>query len=108
MSAVREVVPSSGVSTIRSIRLDCGMTIASLQPDPGARPHASDGATVIRAARPARRLRLAPPVQLELVCEPQASRPEVWAALPEQTKEAVLVLLARLIDAGAVEQEEVT
>jgi len=27
---------------------------------------------------------------------------DVWATLPEQTREAMLVLLARLIDAGAV------
>jgi hypothetical protein len=29
----------------------------------------------------------------------------VWASLPEQARGAVLVLLARLIGAGAVEQE---
>jgi hypothetical protein len=33
-------------------------------------------------------------------------REVVWASLPEQTREAVLVLLARLIGAGAVEDED--
>ena len=63
---------------------------------------------MVSVGQPARRLRLAPAVQLELVSEPQAwQRLDVWAALPEQTREAVLVLLARLIDAGAVEGEDV-
>jgi hypothetical protein len=31
----------------------------------------------------------------------------VWASLPEQTREAVLVLLARLIGAGVVEEDGV-
>ncbi len=82
------------------------MTIASPQPDPTARERASDSAA--GAGGPGRRLRLAPAVQLELACEPEGSRRAgVWATLPEQTREAVLVLLARLIDAGAVEQEGV-
>jgi hypothetical protein len=83
------------------------MAIASPQPDPPAREHASDSAPA--GAEPgARRLRLAPELQLELVCEPEGSRrANVWVALPEQTREAVLVLLARLIDAGAVEQGDV-
>lgn len=58
------------------------------------------------ASAAARRLRLAPPVQLQLVCEREGPRAEVvWASLPEWTREAVLVLLARLIGSGAVEQE---
>jgi hypothetical protein len=55
----------------------------------------------------ARRLRLAPAVQLELVSGREGAGPEVvWASLPEQSREAVLVLLARLIGAGAVEERE--
>lgn len=51
-----------------------------------------------------RRLRLAPAVQLELLSGREGLPPEVvWASLPEGAREAVLVLLARLIDAGAVE-----
>jgi hypothetical protein len=54
----------------------------------------------------ARRLRLAPAVQLEFVSGGERPGPEVvWASLPERSREAVLVLLARLIDSGAVEQE---
>jgi hypothetical protein len=84
------------------------MTIASPQPDPPARQHAHDGTDVAGADRPARRLRLASAVQLALACEPEGSRrADVWATLPEPTREAVLVLLARLIDAGAVEPEGV-
>jgi hypothetical protein len=30
----------------------------------------------------------------------------VWASLPERSREAVLVLLARLIGSGAVEEEQ--
>lgn len=57
-------------------------------------------------AGPARRLRVAPPVQLELLCDRQGPRPEVvWASLPERTRETVLVLLARLIGAGAIEAQ---
>ena len=54
----------------------------------------------------ARRLRAAAPVQLELVCGRRGDGPGVvWASLPERSRERVLVLLARLIDAGALEQE---
>ena len=82
------------------------MAIASPQPDPAARELTSDSAAAVGGREPARRLRLAPSVQLKLVCEPEGPRrQEVWASLPEQTREAVLVLLARLIDAGAVEEE---
>jgi hypothetical protein len=56
----------------------------------------------------ARRLRLARPVQLELVSGRQGPGPEVvWASLPERSREAVLMLLGRLIDAGAVEEREI-
>lgn len=54
-----------------------------------------------------RRLRLAAPVQLELVSGREGPQPEVvWASLPERAREAVLVLLARLIGSGAVEEGE--
>jgi len=60
----------------------------------------------VAGGRLARRLRVAPPVQLELVSDREGPKPEaVWASLPEQARGAVLVLLARLIGAGAVEQE---
>jgi len=50
---------------------------------------------------------MAAPVQLELVSGRQGPGPEVvWASLPERCREAVLVLLARLIDSGAVEEED--
>jgi len=59
------------------------------------------------ASAAARRLRTAAPVQLELVSGRQGPGPEVvWASLPERCREAVLVLLARLIDSGAVEEED--
>ncbi|MGH8777312.1 MAG: hypothetical protein ACRDWI_19990 [Jiangellaceae bacterium] len=51
-------------------------------------------------------LRVAPPCQLQL--HPQDPGPDgarVWAGLPEPTREAVLVLLARLIARGAVDEE---
>jgi hypothetical protein len=84
------------------------MTITSLKLDPETRERATGNAAGAGADRPARRLRLAPAVQLELVCEPEGSRREVvWASLPEQTREAVLVLLARLIGAGVVEEDGV-
>jgi len=68
----------------------------------------SPGGLAPASGAPARRLRLAPPVQLELVSEREGPRPEVvWASLPERTREAVLMLLARLIGAGAVEQDVV-
>jgi hypothetical protein len=79
------------------------MTISAAEPDPRARELASD-----RAAAPVRRLRLAAPVQLELVSVREGPSPEVvWACLPERSREAVLVLLARLIGSGALEQPEI-
>jgi hypothetical protein len=55
----------------------------------------------------ARRLRAAPPVQLELVSGRRGPGGEVvWASLPERSRAQVLVLLARLIDSGAVEEEK--
>lgn len=72
-----------------------------------AAPSPGELGPVRGACGPARRLRLAGPVQLELVCDRQGRGPElVWASLPEQSREAVLVLLARLIDVGAVEEED--
>jgi hypothetical protein len=53
-----------------------------------------------------RRLRTAPPVQLELVSAGGPGPEVVWASLPERCRETVLVLLARLIDSGAVEEED--
>ncbi len=54
-----------------------------------------------------RRLRMAPPVQLELVLGGEGPGPEVvWASLPQRSREMVLTLLARLIDTGAVEEVE--
>ena len=59
------------------------------------------------ASGPGGRLRLAPAVQLELLSGREGPPPEVvWASLPEAAREAVLVLLARLIDAGAVDERE--
>jgi len=75
---------------------------------PEAAAGSSPGGLAPASGAPARRLRLAPPVQLELVSEREGPRPEVvWASLPERTREAVLMLLARLIGAGAVEQDVV-
>jgi hypothetical protein len=75
---------------------------------PEAAASSSPGGLAPASGAPARRLRLAPPVQLELVSEREGPRPEVvWASLPERTREAVLMLLARLIGAGAVEQDVV-
>ena len=52
-----------------------------------------------------RRLRLAAPVQLELVSAGEGLGPAVvWASLPQRSREMVLALLARLIDSGAVEE----
>lgn len=71
-------------------------------PDAGAVSSASGrpgGAGAVR------RLRLAAPVQLELVLSRQGPGPEVvWASLPEHSREAVLVVLARLIGAGAIDE----
>jgi hypothetical protein len=53
-----------------------------------------------------RRLRIAPPLQLELGLAREESRAAVvWADLPEPTRQAVLVVLARLISAGAIDEE---
>jgi hypothetical protein len=77
-------------------------------PDAAAVSPAAGRAQSSGAAVPVRRLRLAAPVQLELVSGREGPRPEVvWACLPERSREAVLVLLARLIGSGAVEQPEI-
>ncbi|MCA1679854.1 MAG: hypothetical protein LC777_13330, partial [Actinobacteria bacterium] len=77
-------------------------------PDAAAGSPAAGGARSSAAAVPVRRLRLAAPVQLELVSGREGPRPEVvWASLPERSREAVLVLLARLISSGALEQPEI-
>lgn len=73
---------------------DAGLSCEGREPEGGA-------------SAAARRLRTAAPVQLELVSGRHGAGPEVvWASLPERCREAVLVLLARLIDSGAVEQGE--
>ena len=118
-------VPSWGVSTIRRLGV---MTISAPEPDPDRRERPSDalvggadrsapsrgGLRLVGAAGrgdprgvgAARRLRTAPPVQLELVSKRDGPGPEVvWASLPDQARERVLVLLARLIDTGAVARE---
>lgn len=117
-------VPSWGGSTIRPL---CGMTIPA--PEPESRDlrlltaGGADGSHRIPRAdvrlpsegrersgganAAARRLRTAPSVQLELVSGRQGPGPEVvWASLPERCREAALLLLARLIDSGAVEEED--
>jgi len=64
------------------------------------------GESCSAASARARRLRLAAPVQLELVSAREGPAPEVvWASLPQRSREIVLALLARLIDTGAVEQD---
>jgi hypothetical protein len=69
-----------------------------------ASPPAGGGPSSGASAR-GRRLRLAPPVQLELVSGGESPGPEVvWASLPQRSREMVLALLARLIDSGAVEE----
>ena len=79
-------------------------------------PHASARAAAVcspagggcsgDASARGRRLRLAAPVQLELVSAGEGPGPEVvWASLPQRSREMVLVLLARLIDTGAVEED---
>ncbi len=105
MRADRDV-SSAGVSRIRCSRLCPGMAITSPHADPEAHRRASASGAVVGVERAAGRLRLAASVQLELVCDGQDRQPEVvWASLPERTREAVLVLLARLIDAGGVDEE---
>jgi hypothetical protein len=67
----------------------------------GGRGRASETSAV------ARRLRLAGPLQLELLSARQGPEPEVvWGSLPERAREQVLVLLARLIGSGAVEEQQ--
>jgi len=79
-------------------------------------PHASVGGTAVcstlgggscgGASARGRRLRLASPVQLQLVSANEGRGPEVvWASLPQRSREIVLALLARLIDSGAVEED---
>ena len=76
--------------------------------DAGAVSPAAGSAQSSGAAAPVRRLRLAAPVQLELVSAREGPSPEVvWACLPEPSRDAVLVLLARLIGSGALEQPEI-
>lgn len=58
---------------------------------------------------PVRGLRIPPPRQLELICVPTdgpGSPADVWAGLPEPTREALLVVLARLIARGALDDEQ--
>jgi hypothetical protein len=50
-----------------------------------------------------RRLRIAPPVQLQLVSLTAPAPTEVWPSLPEAAQRRVLVLLARLIARGVVD-----
>jgi hypothetical protein len=118
-------VSSWGVSMIRRLGV---MTISAPEPDPERSERESDavaggtdrsvpapgGLRLVGAAgrddpggvRAGRRLRTAPPVQLELVSGREGPGPEVvWASLPERAREQVLVLLARLIDTGAVAEE---
>jgi len=118
-------VPSWDVSRIRRLGV---MTIPAPEPDPGSSKRASDASAGgyervasgggelrlvavtkrdgSRAVGGTRRLRAAPPVQLELVSGGEGPGPRVvWASLPEQAREQVLVLLARLIDTGAVAEE---
>lgn len=78
----------------------------------GAGPGGADGGTALAQAvapaggEPARRLRIAPPAQLELIPAPEGPRAAaVWAGLPEEARQAVLVVLARLIGTGAIERE---
>jgi hypothetical protein len=76
-------------------------------PELGAGPSTDGRGPLGGASARGRRLRLAAPVQLELVSGREGPRPEVvWASLPERAREAVLVLLARLIGAAAVEGDE--
>ncbi|MGA3221258.1 MAG: hypothetical protein ABSE77_19640 [Acidimicrobiales bacterium] len=50
------------------------------------------------------RLRIAPPVQLELVAgSTSPARPQVWGSMSEAAQIRVVVLLARLIAKGVVE-----
>ena len=117
-------VPSWGVSTIRPL---CGMTNPAPEPESrdlrllsaggadgshriplaGVRLPSEGREPSSGASAAARRLRTAAPVQLELVSGRHGVGPEVvWASLPERCREAVLLLLARLIDSGAVDEED--
>lgn len=85
--------------------------LAAPREDPGAAVRAVPSSGELGAARgagaAARRLRAAPPVQLELVSGRRGPGPEVvWASLPERSREQVLMLLARLIDSGAAWEGE--
>jgi hypothetical protein len=125
MMIFASVVPSWGVSRIRRLGV---MMIPAPEPDPGSSERGSDASAGgdewvasgrgelrlvavaerdgSRAAGGTRRLRAAPPVQLELVSSREGPGPEVvWGTLPEQAREQVLVLLARLIGVGAVDEE---
>lgn len=56
-----------------------------------------------------RRLRIVAPSQLPLALPEVVSRPvERWWSLPDAAQVAVLSLLARMITAGVVEQDEGT
>lgn len=96
---VERVVPRPG---------ELRLLVAPERDDAGMAPGVGSptGASALSGSASARRLRVAPPRQLELVSGRLGPRPEVvWASLPERSREAVLMLLSRLIDAGAVEQE---
>ncbi len=55
-----------------------------------------------------RRLRIAAPIQLPLGLPEVLSTPsQRWCSLPEAAEREVLSLLARMITAGVVEEEEV-
>lgn len=56
-----------------------------------------------------RGLRIPPPRQLELICRPTegpGSDADVWAGLPAATRDASLVLLARLIARDVLDVSE--
>jgi len=61
-------------------------------------------ATETPGGEPLSRLRIAPPVQLELVPgSTSPARPQVWGSMSEAAQVRVVVLLARLIAKGVVE-----
>jgi hypothetical protein len=114
-SDVSVIAPVVGAITAGAARCVPGrgeLQLVGGKPEgPGASPDAdarlvcevrgrlSDATTV-------RRLRTTGPVQLELLSGREGPGPElVWASLPERAREAVLVLLARLIDVGAIAEE---
>lgn len=53
-----------------------------------------------------RRLKIAPPVQLQLVPPAAPAPSELWAGLPDATKDRVLALLARLVMRGVLADDE--